>query len=423
MDNATNNVVAGNMIEKEWPTIFFTRCTCHCIDLLFEDIAKCAWIDIVLRSALKIIVFITRKQYILAIFRTLSKKDLVKPSTTRFAYSFILLSNLVDDKVYGGLRRMFVSDQWCKWKGSKTKKAEEVVSIVFYANFWSNVKMIMTICKPILKVLRLADREGATMGLIYEVTQTMMKEINNMRGIDPLMLEEIKNCCLNRCSMFLTPLHITGYVLHPLWTGNGQEITHEMNIGWMTTIMRYANGNDALRSVLIDEFYAYRKQMGDMFHLPMAKEYDKMQNPVKWWEIFGTSTPNLMKLAIRVLSQGISASPCERNWSTFSLIHTKRRNRLSPTHVEKLVYCHTNLRLLKKIKERAYAPLEITMAMIDEEEDEERLLKLQREQEMMQNEENDVLSSVIAHLEDNTQDEDDIYNFDDIDGHESLDET
>jgi hypothetical protein len=47
---------------------------------------------------------------------------------------------------------------------------------------------------------------------------------------------------------------------------------------------------------------------------------------------------------------------------------------------------------------------------------------LQREREMMKNEENDALSGVIAHLEDNTQDEDNIYNFDDINSHESLDE-
>ena len=46
---------------------------------------------------------------------------------------------------------------------------------------------------------------------------------------------------------------------------------------------------------------------------------------------------------------------------------------------------------------------------------------LQRHQEMIQNEENDVLPSVIAHNEDNTQDEDDIYNFDDINRHASLD--
>ena len=68
VDNAINCVVAGEMIEKEWPSIFYTRCTCHCVDLLFEDIAKLAWIDNILRSTMKITIFITRKQNVLAMF-------------------------------------------------------------------------------------------------------------------------------------------------------------------------------------------------------------------------------------------------------------------------------------------------------------------------------------------------------------------
>ena len=108
---------------------------CHYVDLLFEDIAKLAWIGNTLRSAMKITVFITRKQNVLAMFRTFSEKELLKPSNTRFAYSFIVLSNLLDETVYGGLRRMMVSEQWGKWKGSRTKKAEEIVTIIFYSRF------------------------------------------------------------------------------------------------------------------------------------------------------------------------------------------------------------------------------------------------------------------------------------------------
>ena len=71
-----------------------------------------------------------------------------------------------------------------------------IVSIIFDTNFWANVKMIMNVCKPILKVLRLADREGATMGLIYECTQRMIEEINNNEDVDHIMLDEIRSMCL-----------------------------------------------------------------------------------------------------------------------------------------------------------------------------------------------------------------------------------
>jgi len=43
---------------------------------------------------------------------------------------------------------------------------------------------------------------------------------------------------------------------------------------------------------------------------------------------FGAHVPDLQKVAVRVLSQVSSASACERNWSTFDFIHSKKRNRL-----------------------------------------------------------------------------------------------
>jgi hypothetical protein len=46
-----------------------------------------------------------------------------------------------------------------------------------------------------------------------------------------------------------------------------------------------------------------------------------------WWRSYGARSPNLQKLAIRILSQTCSSSGCERNWSVFEKIHAKKRNR------------------------------------------------------------------------------------------------
>jgi len=64
-----------------------------------------------------------------------------------------------------------------------------------------------------------------------------------------------------------------------------------------------------------------------------------------WWMMFGSSTPKLQYLAMRLVSQCCSSSRCERNWSTFALLHTKVRNRLSHKKLNKLVYVNYNLRL------------------------------------------------------------------------------
>ena len=61
----------------------------------------------------------------------------------------------------------------------------------------------------------------------------------------------------------------------------------------------------------------------------------------EWWIMYGTDAPIVRKLAIKVLSQTASSSACERNWSTFALIHTKQRNRLAHSRLEKLVIATT----------------------------------------------------------------------------------
>jgi hypothetical protein len=65
--------------------------------------------------------------------------------------------------------------------------------------------------------------------------------------------------------------------------------------------------------------------------------------------MFSYSTPALQKLAIRLVSQCVSATGCERNWSTLAFIHTKVRNRLTYEKLHKLVYVNYNLKIQNSI--------------------------------------------------------------------------
>ncbi|GAV60089.1 Dimer_Tnp_hAT domain-containing protein, partial [Cephalotus follicularis] len=71
-------------------------------------------------------------------------------------------------------------------------------------------------------------------------------------------------------------------------------------------------------------------------------------DPKAWWLVHGSSAPILQNLALKLLGQPCSSSCCERNWSTYSFIHSMRRNKISPKRAEDLVFLHTNLRLLSR---------------------------------------------------------------------------
>jgi hypothetical protein len=39
-----------------------------------------------------------------------------------------------------------------------------------------------------------------------------------------------------------------------------------------------------------------------------------------WWRLYGTDTPGLQMMAVRILSLTSSSSGCERNWSIFEMV-------------------------------------------------------------------------------------------------------
>ncbi|KAM3225932.1 hypothetical protein ACQJBY_058566 [Aegilops geniculata] len=53
-------------------------------------------------------------------------------------------------------------------------------------------------------------------------------------------------------------------------------------------------------------------------------------------------------MAVRILSLTSSSSGCERNWSAFESIHTKRRNRLTMERCNNLVFIRFNNRMLSR---------------------------------------------------------------------------
>ncbi|KAL6129738.1 hypothetical protein ACLB2K_073087 [Fragaria x ananassa] len=94
------------------------------------------------------------------------------------------------------------------------------------------------------------------------------------------------------------------------------------------------------------------RQKDDGFGRALAmmgcKTNDDNYDPVGWWQLYGNGVPKLQKMAKRILSLTTSSSSCERNWSTFEGIHTKKRNRLDTGRLNNLVYVQFNSKIINK---------------------------------------------------------------------------
>ncbi|GJX59601.1 tRNA dimethylallyltransferase 2 isoform X1 [Tanacetum coccineum] len=85
-------------------------------------------------------------------------------------------------------------------------------------------------------------------------------------------------------------------------------------------------------------------------------------DPANWWGTFGGVTANLKKVAMMILSLTSSSSGCERNWSTFEGIHTKKRNKLEASKLNNLVYVQFNYNLTEKAKRRKVRDVEVLLS-------------------------------------------------------------
>jgi hAT family C-terminal dimerisation region len=66
-----------------------------------------------------------------------------------------------------------------------------------------------------------------------------------------------------------------------------------------------------------------------------------------FWQVNFDHNPALSKLADRILHTLANSVPCERNFSSLNVLHSKLRNALTVERVDKLLYIQINRRTLR----------------------------------------------------------------------------
>jgi len=95
-----------------------------------------------------------------------------------------------------------------------------------------------------------------------------------------------------------------------------KELTQERK----KCFMRYFNDTDVRRQVNI-EFAKFLDGREDFSDVDFLRDKGKMDTK-SWWIVHGVHTPTLQKIALKLLGQPCSSFCCERNWSTYSFIHS-----------------------------------------------------------------------------------------------------
>ncbi|GLJ20490.1 hypothetical protein SUGI_0372930 [Cryptomeria japonica] len=119
---------------------------------------------------------------------------------------------------------------------------------------------------------------------------------------------------------------------------------NEIMAGLYQAISRYVP-DPKIAALIKDQSWQYKRGEG-MFGGAEAKYDSPCMAGYRWWIAYGSLALELQEFAIRILSQGASSPACERNWSCFDHIHSKKRNKLLTRKLGDLVYVRSNLKLL-----------------------------------------------------------------------------
>jgi hypothetical protein len=208
-------------------------------------------------------------------------------------------------------------------------------------------------------MIKRADHEGPNyVAWIYHDMLKYQQHIDEFlqsaagAGIVKLSKAQHKQCqgiWAERWGKLHAPVHSVGLVLNPAL----------MDVDWFDVDIQIQRDCRAVFGAWTDtpaevtkcfvQLGAVGRKEGDLCSPEIWTAEAFRVGALSWWEVFGRGAPELRRIAIRVCSIVPVASASERNWSIFSYIHSKSRNRLYNNRVEQLVFVYSNLRLLRKL--------------------------------------------------------------------------
>jgi hypothetical protein len=161
--------------------------------------------------------------------------------------------------------------------------------------------------------------------------------------------EQISCLWHKRWEYLHSDMHSVGFVLEPEFhlAEYGRDQNAEVMEGFLNILEKLVPNADDQAKVL-QQLVQFRNQEG-LFGRPGIQAAMRAMPGWKFWQQWGQQVPKLQIVSVMVLSQCSAASACERNWSTYDFIHSKKRNRLTSQRAQDLVHVFSDLRLAHKV--------------------------------------------------------------------------
>ncbi|CAI5492413.1 unnamed protein product [Closterium sp. Naga37s-1] len=335
MDGGSNYAVACQTLVAEWPHIQIVPCATHVLDLLMEDVGKPGWAKGVVDRAGEMSSFVRNHHWTRGYLRTPELVEgtvmqALKPAGTRFGTRYITVSRLC--ALRNSLTQMVLSDLWKDWAmGDRKKAAEGFAAQVLDAAWWKTAEFFTKLMKLPFIAMRQTDGSArGMMGRMYDIMLQHTEDVEALVDADEEQLsstdkQQIRRILKNRWDGSLAcAMHVAGRILIPdnqeedIFDGDAEctrvfKAFLSKHAEFLT--VREKEGGDECDYLLAlgDQLRSFLDLKGS-FGMPEAiSQREKVKvgtySMVKWWQWNGTDAPQLSSLAVKVLSQPVSASP------------------------------------------------------------------------------------------------------------------
>lgn len=382
---------AWKLVEAKYPWIACTCCAPHVLSLYLKDIGKIDAVACVLAKVTNVLNrFWGKTRWPRTKLRETAAQNhgkalgLYRAKVTRFAGRVREMARML--RLKSDLQQVVVCAEYsaAKFNVSSSDSSGGGVTVVLGANdpvktiildeqgFWEPLVATLKIMTPIVKLLRLTDGLGAAMGKIYPKMVAIRESIQASTvswKAEALKLHDY------RWNYLKSDMHLAGYALDPEYIDCSMD--SEVQSALIATAERMA-----LRSVMMKhqsegsadvalhltvenesvqqavgqammQLASYQDKEG-IFSKQFVRQHAKEMSPAKWWDKYGKAVPDITSVACSVLTQPVSASAAERNWSVYGAIMSSGRSRMSHVIADHLVYCHETLHLREKLQKSGY---------------------------------------------------------------------
>ena len=199
----------------------------------------------------------------------------------------------------------------------------------------------------VIEALREFDAKDSASGKAYVLVRNLDKHVFSLRlepfKLVPQLANVVEAQFSARKEMITSGLQCAAALLNPYIHDNEELWNDTEAMASAIAILRLLCPPD-LKEVVIDEFYAFRESYPPFSDIRDSSKSNLL--PYAWWNVYKAVDKYISSIAKRILAKPLSSSSCERNWSSYSFVHDKKRNQLLPKRANDLVFVYTNFKMI-----------------------------------------------------------------------------